>query len=64
MQVPAGMLERLKAGMLGPENTCRVAGEQDLSCSLCNIRGNKLSSIEGCQLSSLLAYSLSSVLAS
>ncbi len=50
--------------MLERENTCRVAGEQDLSCSLCNIRGSKLSSIEGCQLPSLLAYSLSSVLAS
>ncbi len=64
MQVPAGMLERLKDGMLERKNTCRVAGEQDLSCSICNIRGNKLSSIEACQLSSLLAYSLSSVLAS
>ena len=50
--------------MLEPENTCRVAGEQDFSCSLCDIRGNKLSSIEGCQLSSLLAYSHSIVLAS
>ncbi len=50
--------------MLERENTCRVAGEQDLSCSICNIRGNKLSSIEACQLSRLLAYSLSSVLAS